>query len=233
MTSDRRIAGIVGASFIVAMIASLLGGAMVEGVTAEPDYLAVAAGGPAALTTGVALELVNALAVVLIAVALYAIVKRDSGGIALGYVGFRVVEAVALVAAAIIPIRIVALGRQVATAEAAARSDLGLVGDQLLATRAWLAGVPVPLFFCLGAVLLYTWLIRSRLLPRFIPVWGLLGVAGIAVVNLVDVGTTTAMILALPIILNELFMGGWLLFRGFDGRARGARTARPARPMPT
>jgi len=225
MTTTRRAAAIVGTSFIVAMVASLLGGAMVEGVVAEPDYLARAAGGPATLSTGVALELVNALAVVLIAVALYPIVKRNSEGIALGYVGFRIVEAAALVAAAIIPIRIVGLGRQVAAAEAVARSDLGVVGDQLLATRAWLAGVPVPLFFCLGAVLLYGWLIRSRMLPRFIPIWGLVGVVGIAAVNMVDVGTTTAMILALPIILNELFMGGWLLFRGFSGGARSTPRA--------
>jgi len=228
MTTTRRAAAIVGTSFIVAMVASLLGGAMVEGVVAEPDYLARAAGGPATLSTGVALELVNALAVVLIAVALYPIVKRNSEGLALGYVGFRIVEAAALVAAAIIPIRIVGLGRQVAAAEAVARSDLGVVGDQLLATRAWLAGVPVPLFFCLGAVLLYGWLIRSRMLPRFIPIWGLVGVVGIALVNLVDVGTTTtAMILALPIILNELFMGGWLLFRGFSGARSAPRAAVP------
>lgn len=229
MTTTRRAATVVGAAFIVAMIASLLGGAMVEGVIAAPDYLVRAAAGPAGLWTGVALELVNALAVIVIAVALYGIVKRASEGMALGYLAFRVVEAAALVAAAILPIRMIGLGRQLATAEAAARSDLGVVGEQLVATRAWLAGVPVPLFFCLGALLLYAWLFRSRMLPRFIPVWGLLGVVGIAVVNVVDVGTATAMILALPIILNELFMGGWLLFRGFS---RGARSV-PRAAVPT
>ncbi len=229
MTTTRRAATIVGAAFIVAMIASLLGGAMVEGVIAAPDYLVRAAEGPAALWTGVALELVNAVAVIVIAVALYGIVKRASEGMALGYLAFRFVEAAALVAAAILPIRMIGLGRQLATAEAGARSDLGVVGEQLVATRAWLAGVPVPLFFCLGALLLYAWLFRSRMLPRFIPIWGLLGVVGIAVVNVVDVGTTTAMILALPIILNELFMGGWLLLRGFS---RGARSV-PRAAVPT
>lgn len=228
MTNDRRTAAIVGALFIVAMAASLLGGALVEAVLTEPDYLAQAAGRTPLITLGVALELVNALAVIGIAVALFPIFKRDSEGIALGYVGLRLLEAVALAAAAFIPVTVVALSREYATAEAGTRTSLEVFGGQLLATRAGLAAIMVPVFFCLGAVLLYTWIYRAKLLPRFIPVWGLAGVAGIAVVNVIDVGTSAALVLALPIILNELFLGGWLLLRGFSGTRSAPRAAVPA-----
>jgi len=216
MTANRRTATIVGALFLIAMAASLVGGAMVEGILAAPDYLAQATGNTTTLALGIILELVNALAVIGIAVAFFPLFRKNGEGAALGYVGLRILEAVALAAAAFIPATLVSLGRQSAGAEPAAMASIAVLGKQLLATRADLLGIMVPLFFCLGAILLYTWLLRSQLLPRFIPIWGLLGVVGIAAVNLLAVGTAVAMILALPIILNEVFLGGWLLFRGFS-----------------
>lgn len=228
MNGTRRTATIVGALFLIAMAASLVGGAMVEGVLAGPDYLARAAGGTATLTTGVALELINALAVVGIAVALFPVFKRQAEGPALGYVGLRILEATTLAAAAFVPVTLVTLGRQSAGADPAAAASFRVLGDQLLAMRAGLTGILVPLFFCFGAILLYAWLYRSRLLPRFIPVWGLIGVAGIVALNVFAVGTTAGMILALPIILNEVFLGGWLMFRGFGVETGTPRGAVPA-----
>lgn len=228
MNASRTTATTVGALFLIAMAASLIGGAMVDGALAGPDYLARAAGNTGTLTLGVALELVNALAVIGIAVALFPVFRRHAEGMALGYVGLRFLEATALVAAAFLPIALVALGRSYAGAEAGAASSVVVLGDQLTGMRASLLSILVPLFFCLGALLLYTWLYRSKALPRFIPVWGYLGVLGIAALNVLAVGSTAGMILALPIILNELFLGGWLLFRGFNGDLVGSRGAVPA-----
>lgn len=219
MDATRRTATIVGALFLIAMAASLVGGAMVDGVLAGPDTLARAAGDTSRLTLGVALELVNALAVIGIAIALFPVFRRNAEGMALGYVGLRILEAVALTAAAFLPVAVVTLSRSYGGADAGAASTLTLLADQLTGMRASLLGILVPLFFCLGALLLYAWLYRSKVLPRFIAIWGLLGVVGIAALNLAAVDTGAAMVLALPIILNEVFLGGWLLFRGF-GEAR-------------
>ena len=228
MDSTRRAATLVGSLFLVAMVASLAGGAMVEGALAGADVLAAAAANPPALTTGVILELVNALAVVGIAVALYPLFRQKGEGAALGYVALRMLEAVALAAAAFIPVTLVTLGRQAATAGAAEAASMTVLGDQLLATRAGLAGILVPLFFCLGALLLYGWMLRSKTLPRFIPIWGLAGVAGIAAVNVFGVGMPAGMVLALPIILNEVFLGVWLVVKGFNGTQFTPRRAAAA-----
>ena len=225
---NRTTATIVGSLFLIAMAASLVGGAMVEGVLGEPDYLARAASGTSSLSIGVLLELVNALAVVGIAVALFPLFRKQGEGAALGYVGVRILEAVALAAAAFIPVTLMTLGRQAASADAAATASIAVLGDQLLATRAGLTGILVPLFFCLGALLLYAWMLRSHVLPAFIPIWGLAGVTGIAALNALGVGAPAGMALALPIILNEVFLGAWLLVRGFSGRGSAARGAVPA-----
>ena len=225
MNATRRTATIVGALFLIAMAASLVGGTMVEGVLAGPDYLARAAAETAPLTTGVILELINVLAVIGIAVALFPLFRQRGEGAALGYVALRLLEAVTLAAAAFVPVTLMTLGRQAASAGPTAAASFAVLGDQLLATRAGLTGILVPLFFCLGGLLLYAWMLRSHVLPRFIPVWGLAGVTAIAALNLLDVGTAAAMVLALPIILNEVFLGAWLLLKGFDGEVRTPRKA--------
>ncbi len=76
--------------------------------------------------------------------------------------------------------------------------------------------------FATGAVLLYVLLYRTRLVPRFIAVWGLVAVALAAVFNLIGADVTTigpAVLLILPIIGNEFFLAGWLIVKGFDQTA--------------
>jgi hypothetical protein len=71
----------------------------------------------------------------------------------------------------------------------------------------------------LGALVLYVLLYQSRLVPRFISVWGLIAAVSILAWNLLEmVGLhiSVGMVFALPIILNEIFLGFWLILRGFD-----------------
>jgi hypothetical protein len=82
------------------------------------------------------------------------------------------------------------------------------------------------IFFVLGALVFYTLLYRSELVPRFISIWGFGALASLVAGNLAApplVGTEfqPVMILFLPIILNELFLAVWLLAKGFNPRAVG------------
>jgi hypothetical protein len=87
-----------------------------------------------------------------------------------------------------------------------------------LAANSW-AGKLATVAFISGAIVLYTLLYRSRLVPRFIAVWGLVAVALLIVANLLAVDVTAgfqpAALLFAPIALNELFLAGWLIVRGF------------------
>jgi hypothetical protein len=87
----------------------------------------------------------------------------------------------------------------------------------------------IPVFLSLGALVLYSALFQAVLLPRFITIWGLVAVVLILAMNLLALGVELDMMvvlyLALLIILNEIFMGGWLIFRGFNPFARAAATA--------
>ena len=66
MTSkERRTARIVGALFLIAMVASLVGAGLIEAVLAAPDIVASAHADGSQVAMGVLLELINAVAVAL------------------------------------------------------------------------------------------------------------------------------------------------------------------------
>lgn len=214
MISDKKIASTVGALFLVAMVASLLGGGLVESVISAPEPFAAVSENETLLVTGVLLELVNAIAVVGIGVLMFAVLKRHNETQAVGYLSLRIVEAVFCSLIVVSPLSLIRLGQNQSQASAALS----------IAERASISGLLVPVFFSLGALLLYSSLYQSKLLPRFIPIWGLVAAVLILILNLLstfglELGMGISMIFALPIILNEIFMGIWLIVKGFNPSA--------------
>jgi hypothetical protein len=205
------------------MVTSLLGGALLEPILSAPDYLANVYPQKAQVIILVLLELINCTAVIGIAAMLFPILKKHSAALAMGYVGFRVIEAAALVIADISPLSLISLSQQYLESGNPDVSSFQTLGTLLMAVRGQLTGLMVPIFFGLGALLLYYFLYRSRLLPRFISIWGFVAVVLVLALNLsqafgLSVGPL-AMLFALPIILNEVFLGIWLIAKGFSAAA--------------
>ncbi|MCJ7595455.1 MAG: DUF4386 domain-containing protein [Desulfobacterales bacterium] len=225
MTKNRKTAIFVGMLFLTAMVASLLGGGLIDSIISAPDYLKNVSENEIQMKIGVFLELINAIAVVGIAVLLFPILKQYNEKIALGYFGFRIIEAVFCSVIVISPLSLITLGQEYLKTGAADASSFQTSGILSMAGRASVAGLLIPVFFSLGALLLYSFLYRSTLLPRFISVWGLIGVvlilslSLISTLNVLEVGLSTGLIFALPIITNEIFLGIWLIVKGFNATA--------------
>ena len=165
------------------------------------------------------LELINGLAVVGIAVAMYPIFRKQYVALALGYVALRIIEAVIIIAAVISPLTLIALSLEYIQAGAADASYFQTLGALFMAARGHLVGLLLAIFFSLGALLFYYLLYQSKLVPRFISVWGFIGAAMVLTWNLLEafgISISIGMILALPIILNEIFLGIWLIVKGFN-----------------
>jgi hypothetical protein len=114
------------------------------------------------------------------------------------------------------------LGEEYLAAGAPDAAYFETAGALVMAARGHLASLLTPIFFSLGALLLYVFLYRSRLVPRFIPIWGFIGVAAMFTLNMVQafgMSISAAMVFVLPMILNEIFLGLWLLVRGFSPSA--------------
>jgi hypothetical protein len=218
--NTRSTAVLVGILFLAAMVASLLGGALVEAVISAPDNLRTIAENETQLLIGVLLELLNGIAVLGIGVLMYPILKIFNQKMALGYMGFRIVEAVFCCMIVISPLSLITLSQEYINAAAADTPYFQAAGVLSIAGRASFANLLIPVFLSLGALLLYAVLYQSKLLHRFIAVWGFIGAILILILNLlltfnVELGNI-ALIFALPMILNEIFLGIWLIFKGFN-----------------
>ncbi len=216
MNSYRKTAIIVGTLFLTAMIASLLGGGLLESILNNPDYLKNISENTSTTITGVILELINGVAVIGIAAMLFPILRKQNESMALGYVGFRFIEAIFCIVSAAIPLLLIKLGGTYLNAGVFENSDYNILGKLLIETRSVLAEILIPLFFGLGALLFYNLLYKSKIIPGFISAWGFIGGVLILILIFIKPGMIVNIVFVLPIILNEIFLGIWLIVKGFN-----------------
>ncbi len=184
MISTIKAIKVSGALFLIAMVSSLVGGGLIE--TAKVQSV---------LIFGVILETINAISVLGIGVFLYPVLKQIWRNAALAYLGFRSLEALVCLSAAVLPL---------------------LALSNVAELRTFHTGILIPLFFCGGALIFYNILFWYRLLPGFISVWGWVGVILIIYLNVFQPQGETTILFALPIILNEILLGIWLIVKGND-----------------
>lgn len=175
------------------------------------------------LTWGAILEILLILFNVASAVAIYQVLKRRFPVLSLAFVSARIMESV-FIAMGIIAV--LALGTLRMHAGDADPAALTVVGQALVAVHDWTfkMGPGVVVGFGNGIILGYMmW--KTRLLPRFISVLGLIGgpalLAGSAGVLLgyFEFGSTIHGLTVAPEFLWELTLGIWLLVRGFTPSA--------------
>ena len=203
----KRIARIVGALFLTAMITALVGAGLLDSALSAPDFLSDVSASSIQVNLGVLLELVNGICVIWIAVMMFPIFKRQEESLALGYVSFRIVEAVVIFAAAIVPVVLITIGEE---------SLAG--GDALTAVRGHLVGQVTGIFFGIAALIFYYLLFQMKLVPAWLSAWGLIAVVLILIWNLLElvgISVSAGIVFGLPIILNEIALGIWLIVKGF------------------
>jgi hypothetical protein len=229
VSPDRRGAFAAGLLYLAAMLAGLLS---VVPVLEEPDYLARIAASGDQLLRGAFFQLLMAPAYVGIALALYPILRRHDEGLALGFVGSRFVAgAFQLLGAVSLPLFLM-LGRAYLGAGAPASSYFQTLGGLLREGRDLLNHAGMILALCAGSLMLYRVLYRSRLVPRWLSVWGLVGAslamsASLLVMfRLVGVTSPTYLGLTGPMALQELVLAVWLMARGFDASEASTSTSR-------
>ena len=143
------------------------------------------------------IELISGVAVIGIAVIMFPILKTYNEKLDLGYIIIKIIEGGLMIIAGIMFL---------------SQNTL------LLEIRDWIY-VSHAYIFILGALIFYYLLYQSKLIPRYISVWGVIAVIMLLVGNLLEImGFSLAMLifLFLPIMLNEVFLAIWLIAKGFN-----------------
>jgi len=205
MNTNKRTARIVGVLFIAATVVSILGTLVFLGPALDdPDYLIKVSANENQVLIGVLLEIIAAGAVAGTGITLFPIFKKHNEALALGYAAGRTVEGVFIIVSAIGALLLLTLSREY-VAGAPDASHFQTLGTVLRAERDWNFLVGPNLVFSLNALMLSYMLYQSRLVPRWLSVWGLIGAPLILAATLLRVfGVITlfspiAALLALPI----------------------------------
>jgi hypothetical protein len=157
-----------------------------------------------------------------IAIGLYPILRRYNRALALGSVAARAVEGVFVLIGTVSLLALLTVSQQPLATGSATPSSTQTTGDALMAVRDWSHGFIGLLAFGVGALMYYSVLYRSRLVPRWLSGWGLVG-AALMLVSTVDSGfaqdfgfTTINTVLNIPIGIQEMVLAVWLILKGFN-----------------
>ena len=219
MTSLRKTALVAGVLYLVTFLSSIPAFFLLAPVLDDPTYI-VSAGADTQVTMGAFLDLVNALACIGTAVVLFSLLRLEHEGLALGFVATRLFEAAVIVIGVVSILSVVTLRQPDATGDEA--TSLTVVGQALVAIRDWTFLIGPGIVPGLNAILFGTLLYRSRLVPRWIPIVGLIGapllISG-AIGRMFGINDETSIwsvVGTLPIFVWELSIALWMTFRGFD-----------------
>jgi hypothetical protein len=232
MSAARKTAIFVGIFFLAGYIGIFVGDAITGPVLNAPDYLSSVYPNRTQLIIGMLVELlVNDIPVFGIGVLLFPILKKYSESIALWYLCMRLIEAVLLVVSKMNVLSLITLSREYISAGATEASYYRASGILALGGRYWVLEVLYLVFFILGALILYFILYRSKLVPRFISIWGFIAIAALIAGNLLDVpdftqGFSAGQLLFFPIMSSEILLAVWLIAKGFNPSAIASESAR-------
>jgi hypothetical protein len=226
MNKDTKNARWAAVFYIIATVAPILTiyfiGFLGGGVSGEPipDYLVNVSANEGQVILGMFIELIWALAVVGIVVTLFPILKKHNEALALGFSGLRFIEAISTIIHSIILLSLLTLSQEYAAAGSPEASYFQTAGTLFLAAREWTFMIGSGLVWSLSALILNYLLYQSKLIPRWLSVWGFAG----AVLSLGNYlpqffGVDSIEILFLPIAVQEMVFAVWLIVKGIHSSA--------------
>jgi hypothetical protein len=173
-------------------------------------------------------NLMMGISLVAMTVFLYPILRKDSKELAMGMVLFRgALEGVWYFMSTLGFLTLVALGNE-SIAPGANSAALQSMRNVLSQFQDHLAVVG-PIFFLIGATFLYLSFYRTRLIPRWLTVWGLIGVVcslASVLLSFFHVDTSFGGYLEYVIAPQEMVMAVWLIVKGFNPSAIAALFAK-------
>ncbi|MBI5877400.1 MAG: DUF4386 domain-containing protein [Chloroflexi bacterium] len=232
MNTNKNIARMVGWLFIIGTITHILTRVVTGSTRSSQDFLASISANGNPITLGALFILTGALALAMIPVIAYPVLRKYDGILALGYVVFRgALETVFYLVSFVSWLLLLPLS-QVYQAGSPDASNLQVLANVLYETKE--LQVYGMIVFSLGGLMFYYLLFKSKLVPRWLSVWGIIGdIMTLATYLLVMFGfsgptSPISDVLQIPIGLQEMVLAVWLIVKGFNPSAVASLSAKTA-----
>ena len=224
--NHRKTAIIVGVLFIIATVFLFIGEAFYKPILDSPEFLELAYPNRSTVILGILLEFTIVLAIPLIPIVFFPVLRKHSEVLAIGYLVFRALESVMLITVGEInKLSLIGLSQAYLNAEQVDAAYFQAIASGIQAENLWgdTSGVLYNVVFVIGAVILYAVLYRSKLIPRWLSVWGFIACGTILTAALaspfVSLPAFVNVMLVFPIAVQEMVMALWLIVRGFNPSA--------------
>jgi hypothetical protein len=220
LAAGRKTALVAGILYLLTFASSIPALVLLGPVLDEPEYI-IGSGADNQVLVGCLLDVVNALACIGTAVALFPVVKRQNEALALGFVASRVYEGLVIMVGVVSIMAVVTLRQDLAGASSTDTASLVAAGRSLVAVRDWTFLLGPGLAPAINALLLGTLMYQSRLVPRAIPLMGLIGAPLLLASFLAtmfgrtDQVSAWSLLATLPVAAWEFSLGVWLVAKGF------------------
>jgi hypothetical protein len=189
-------------------------------VSGAHDRLAAGVQHSGAVVTCALLVLVMGLSLALVPVVLFPVLRRVDEVLAIGYLVVRgAVETACYVLSAISLLLLLPLGEALSAGPGTA-SPVGVRLGNLLLDHVDVGAV-TALVFCLGGAMFYAMLYRSRIVPRWIAIWGLAAIPFyvaayvLAMYGVIGTDSAAQSMLYTPLAVQEMVLAVWMIARGF------------------
>jgi MFS family permease len=229
MNTYRKSAIIVGLLFLIALILNPIAGAIFDPILNTPDYLDKVYAGRNLVILGNLLNFISAIAMIFIPISLFPVARKNNESLASSYIVFRALEGILFIYIAIKSLSFISLSKTYITEAAQNVSYLQSLGSSIHSEIYW-ATIIYILIYALGGVTFYYLLYKSKLMPRFLSIWGLLAVLLLlvgAIMSLFSLGIFNHVPLmkgmvyfAPPIAINEFVLALWLIIKGYNSPAK-------------
>jgi hypothetical protein len=160
-------------------------------------------------------------------VLMFPILKQHSERVAVGYLGFRIMDALLIAIMVLFVLVQIPIGSEYVNAGASDASSLQALSTVFMQAQLDAYNIAMTTLGISGLILCYSFY-KSKLVPRLLSVWGLVGYATILCGSVLEVlGFNLLTIHAIPGGLWEVFIGVWLIVKGFNPSAFVSEPANP------
>ncbi len=215
----RTTARVVGIVYILGFVVGLAGIGLFTSILGAPDHLSTVSANSMLLGFAAVLWLMAVIGDAAHGVLMFPVLKQHSERMAIGYLAFRIVDAVFIAVMVLFVLIQIPLGSEYVKAAAADASYLQALSTVVVQAQQYAYNFGMIALGVSGLMLCYT-LYKAKLVPGWLAIWGLVGYATILVGMLSAVmGSGLADLSSYVGGLWEVFVGVWLIVKGFNSSA--------------
>ena len=217
MKTDKTQSTVLGILFIAVMVTWSFGFALINPIINAADFLTQVNKNTISLLIGVCMEFLEMLCVIGIVVTVYPLMKKFNERFALWYSFVRILEVVTLLSIALCGIFLIPLSHLYLESTDLEISTLEKMGVLLVQIREKWTGLPISIFYGTSAIVFQYFLYKTRLVPSFISIWGIISAILVLLVSPFEMlGYDFLGFVGISMGLNEIFLGIWLVVKGFN-----------------